>query len=201
MSVKSGALGDLVKSIRSQRGWTLREMSKEVEIPLSTLAKIETNKLSLTYDKLQHLASRLGMSLGDFLGLASQKEEDSSPVIMGRRSVTGDANTIEVSTRNYEYKYLCSDIAAKKLVPIIVEVKSKSIEDFGDFISHSGEEFFYVLEGAIQVHLQLYTPITLNAGQGMYIDSSMKHAFIAKDCERALALSICSDIDITKIQS
>jgi hypothetical protein len=31
-------------------------MSTEVGIPLSTLVKVEADKLSLTYDKLQHLA-------------------------------------------------------------------------------------------------------------------------------------------------
>jgi hypothetical protein len=52
-----------------------------------------------------------------------------------------------------------------------------------------------VLEGAIEVHLQFYTPVVLKAGQGVYIDSTMGHAYVAKDCESALVLGVCSGED------
>ena len=67
------------------------------------------------------------------------------------------------------------------------------MQDFGDPVTHSGEEFIYVLEGSIEVHLQYYTPVVLEQGEGVYVDSSMKHAYIAKDCESALVLAVCSD--------
>src|SRR6187549_329494 len=58
---RSGAtLGGLIRALRQRNGWTLRQMSEKVGIPLSTLAKVEGNKLSLTYDKLQQLTARLG---------------------------------------------------------------------------------------------------------------------------------------------
>ena len=52
--------------------------------------------------------------------------------------------------------------------------------------------FRSVLEGTIEVHLQFYTPVVLSAGQGIYIDSTMGHAYLAKDCESALVLGVCS---------
>jgi hypothetical protein len=42
------------------------------------------------------------------------------------------------------------------------------------------------------VHLQFYTSVTLTAGQGIYLDSTMGHAYTAKDCESALVLAVCS---------
>jgi hypothetical protein len=45
------------------------------------------------------------------------------------------------------------------------------------------------------VHSQFYTPLTLQAGQGVYIDSTMGHAYIAKDCDSALVLAVCSSED------
>jgi quercetin dioxygenase-like cupin family protein len=59
-------------------------------------------------------------------------------------------------------------------------------------VRHQGEEFIFVLEGTIEVHLQFYTPVVLTAGQGIYIDSTMGHAYLAKDCESALVLGVCS---------
>jgi hypothetical protein len=102
---------------------------------------------------------------------------------------------VRVETPNYDYQYLCADLRAKRMVPILTRVRARSLEEFGELIRHQGEEFIYVLEGCIEVHLQFYTPLRLDAGQGVYLDSTMGHAYIAKDCESALVLGICSSED------
>src|SRR5689334_18500750 len=194
-TLANSTLGSLIRSVRTQNGWTLREMSKKVGIPLSTLAKVETDKLSLTYDKLQQLSSRLGMTMTEFLGLGEAPAEQARPVVSGRRSVAGADNTIQVTTPNYDYQYLCADLRQKRMVPIIVRLHSHDIAEFGELVKHKGEEFVYVLEGTIEIHLEFYTPVTLKAGQGIYLDSTMEHAYLAKDCESALVLAVCSSED------
>jgi transcriptional regulator with XRE-family HTH domain len=192
----NSTLGSLIRLVRTQNGWTLREMSKKVGIPLSTLAKVETDKLSLTYDKLQQLSSRLGMTMTEFLGLGeASKAQAPRPVVSGRRSVAGADNTVQVTTPNYDYQYLCADLRQKRMVPIIVRLHSHDIAEFGELVKHKGEEFVYVLEGTIEIHLEFYTPVTLTAGQGIYLDSTMEHAYLAKDCESALVLAVCSSED------
>jgi hypothetical protein len=37
--------------------------------------------------------------------------------------------------------------------------------------------------------------VTLTEGQGIYLDSTMGHAYMAKDCESALVLAVCSSED------
>jgi quercetin dioxygenase-like cupin family protein len=81
------------------------------------------------------------------------------------------------------------------MVPILTRIRSKNIDDFGAPLRHKGEEFIFVLEGTIEVHLQFYNPVSLTAGQSIYIDSTMGHAYIAKDCDSALVLGICSSED------
>ena len=88
MNHSGSTLGGLIHRLRRRNGWTLRQMSDEVGIPLSTLAKVEADKLSLTYDKLQQLASRLGMTMAEFLALGETTEAQSGPVVTARRSVT-----------------------------------------------------------------------------------------------------------------
>jgi transcriptional regulator with XRE-family HTH domain len=193
MAQKS-TLGSLVRAERQRRDWTLRQMSERVGIPLSTLAKVEQDKLSLTYDKLQQLTSRLGLTMAGFLAQASPEASSSAPVT-ARRSQTGAHSTVHVETPNYQYEYLCADLRDKRMVPIIGRIRARSLEEFGELIRHEGEEFIYVLEGCIEVHLQFYTPLVLQAGQGVYIDSTMGHAYIAKDCDSALILAVCSSDD------
>lgn len=178
--------------LRRQKGWTLRQMSEECGIPLSTLAKVEADKLSLNYDKLQQFTSRLGMTLTEFLALAEPAGASAQPLITARRSLTATADSVRISTPNYEYEYLCADLREKRMVPLLTRIKSHSIDEFGELVRHQGEEFVYVLEGTIEVHLQFYAPVTVTAGQGIYLDSTMQHAYTAKDCDSALVLAVCS---------
>lgn len=196
MTKENGTLGGLIKLLRQQKGWTLRQMSEKVGIPLSTLAKVEADKLSLTYDKLQQFTSRLGLTMTEFLAQAeSATAEAQQTVVTARRSLAVAGNSVKISTPNYDYEYLCADLREKRMVPIFTRIRTHDIGKFGDLVRHQGEEFIYVVEGAIEVHLQFYTPITLRAGQGVYIDSSMGHAYVAKDCESALVLAVCSSED------
>ena len=189
-------LGSLIGALRERNGWTLRQMSDKVGIPLSTLAKVEAGKLSLTYDKLQQLASRLGMTLTGFLSQADAPAGGAAaPVFTARRSVTGPGNSIQVVTPNYDYEYLCADLREKRMVPIVTRIRAHDLGEFGELLRHQGEEFIFVLEGTVEVHLQFYTSVTLRTGQGIYLDSSMGHAYTAKDCDSALVMAVCSSED------
>ena len=42
------------------------------------------------------------------------------------------------------------------------------------------KEYTHVLEGLIQMRTEFYDPITLQTGEGMYIDSNMVHPYIAE---------------------
>ena len=194
MTRKSNTLGTLIRDLRQQKGWTLRQMSEKVGIPLSTLAKVEQDKLSLTYDKLQQFTSRLGLTMAEFL--AHEKAGDpASKIVTARRSLTGTRNSVNVATPNYDYEYLCADLREKRMVPIVARIRAHSLEEFGKLVQHQGEEFIYVLEGSVEIFLQFYTSVTLKVGEGIYLDSTMGHAYVAKDCESALVLAVCSSED------
>ena len=189
-------LGGLIRLLRKKNGWTLRQMGEKVGIPLSTLAKVEQDKLTLTYDKLQQFSSRLGLTMTEFLAQAEASPAGSAPaVVTARRSLATGGNSVQISTPNYDYEYLCADLREKRMVPIIGRIRARDIAEFGEPLRHTGEEFVYVLEGTIEVHMQFYTPATVTVGQGIYLDSTMGHAYLAKDCESALVLAICSSED------
>jgi len=194
---ETNSLGALVRHLRRTNGWTLRQMSEKTGTPLSTLAKVESDKLSLTYDKLQQFSSRLGYTMAEFLALAESTgaSREAPKVALTRRSVAAPDNTVRVTTPNYDYEYLCTDLREKRMVPIITRIRKTNMDDFGAPVRHAGEEFIHVLEGTIEVHLEFYTPITLTTGQSIYLDSSMSHAYVAKDCESALVLAVCSGED------
>jgi len=164
-------------------------MSLQVDIPLSTLAKVEQNRLTLSYDKLVMLASKLDMRLSDLLDLT----QSSSATVSARRSIGSVDTALRVDTSNYDYSYLCTELRNKIMIPIITRVHSRSLEEFGDLVHHSGEEFIYVLSGAVEVHSQFYDPVRLNKDEYIYLDSEMGHAYILPEgVEEATLLGICA---------
>jgi transcriptional regulator with XRE-family HTH domain len=72
MASKNSTLGSLIRLVRRKNSWTLRQLSEKVGIPLSTLAKVETDKLSLTYDKLQQFTASLGVCSSEDPNLANE---------------------------------------------------------------------------------------------------------------------------------
>jgi transcriptional regulator with XRE-family HTH domain len=58
MASKNSTLGSLIRLVRKKNSWTLRQLSERVGIPLSTLAKVETDKLSPKFLQSGQLSRR-----------------------------------------------------------------------------------------------------------------------------------------------
>ncbi len=186
-------LGTVLRGIRTRNGWTLKEMSERCGIPISTLSKVEHDRLTLTYDKLQQLSRRLSIRMSD---LFAEGDEEAASRVTGRRSIALPDRALRVLTDNYEYSYLCTDLRRKRMIPILTRIRARSVREFGDLVRHQGEEFLYVLEGRIEVHTEFYDPVKLETGEGIYLDSSMGHAYVVGEgCQEALVLAVCSSTD------
>lgn len=187
-------IGGLLRSLRARRGWTLKQMSEHSGIPLSTLSKVEHDRLTLTYDKLLQLSQRLQLRMSELF--AEQEEEAPGPAVTARRSIGRIDDAIRVSTPNYDYYYLCPELRRKRMIPVLTRVHARSVEEFGELVRHPGEEYIHVLEGRTEVHTEFYDPIVLEKGESVYIDSNMGHAYIAAEgCDEVLLLGICSSAD------
>jgi transcriptional regulator with XRE-family HTH domain len=185
-------LGRILRDLRNHRGWTLKEMSERSGIPVSTLSKVEHDRLTLTYDKLLQLSQKLRIRISDLFAESEAGDEG----VTARRSIGRQEDAVRVTTPNYDYYYLCTELRRKRMIPIITVIRAKSLSEFGDLVRHSGEEYIHVLEGNIIVHTEFYDPVAVHAGEGIYIDSNMGHAYVAGDgCDEATVLGICSSAD------
>lgn len=182
-------LGVALRRLREERGWTLKEMSHQSGIPFSTLAKIEHDRLSLTYDKIQAACLRLKISMADLLINVDAQQHT---VVTGRRSIGRLDNAMRIRTENYDYFYLCPDLSQKSMIPIFTRIQAKSLEDFGPLVHHPGEECIFVLTGRVVVHTEMYASVLLEPYEMLYIDSNMGHAYVlAEGCEEAEILVVC----------
>lgn len=199
MSAPHPTIGQLLRTLRARNGWTLKDMSQRVGIPLSTLSKVEHDRLSLTYDKLLQISQRLGMRMSELL---AEPEGEVGRTITARRSLGRVQDAIRVTTPNYDYHYLCPELRRKRMIPVLTRVRARSLADFGELMRHPGEEYVHVLEGRIVVHTEFYDPVEVAAGEGVYIDSSMGHGYVvAEGCDEALLLGVCASGDEQLMQS
>jgi transcriptional regulator with XRE-family HTH domain len=191
-------LGHILRDLRNHRGWTLKEMSEKSGIPVSTLSKVEHDRLTLTYDKLLQLSQKLNIRMSELFAEGESADEG----VTARRSIGKQDDAVRVTTPNYDYYYLCTELRRKRMIPVLTRIRAKSLSEFGDLVRHSGEEYVHVLEGSILVHTEFYDPITLDVGEGIYIDSNMGHAYIAAEgCDEALVLGVCSSSDESLMSS
>jgi transcriptional regulator with XRE-family HTH domain len=176
-----------------RNNWTLKEMSERTGIPLSTLAKVEHDRLTLTYDKLQQVSQRLKIRMSE---LFAEPEHNPDKAVTARRSIGNLDTAIRVNTKNYDYYYLCPELRRKRMIPLVTRIRAKSVGEFGELVHHSGEEFIYVIEGSVEVHTEFYDPVVIEAGESIYLDSKMGHAYVAaQGCDEATVLGVCSSAD------
>lgn len=181
--------GSVLKSLRLARGWTLAEVSRRTGLPVSTLSKVENDKMSLSYDKLARISKGLDIDIGELFSL------DIAPplsLVTGRRSINraGEGRLIETDT--YASTYLATDLLNKRFVPIYVEVHARSPSEFSEMIRHPGEEYTFVIGGAVELHTDLYAPVRLDVGDSIYFDSGMGHVYVSVGEGPCRLISICS---------
>jgi mannose-6-phosphate isomerase-like protein (cupin superfamily) len=97
-----------------------------------------------------------------------------------------------IETDNYWHLYPAADFLNKRFVPVIAELHARTLDEFGEMIRHTGEEYAFILEGTVEFHSELYAPLTLHQGDSLYFDSGTGHAYLAAGPGRCRVLSICS---------
>lgn len=173
-----------------RHGLTLKEMSARTGVPFSTLSKVEHDRLTLTFEKLQVISERLKIPMS---ALFAEHDSPKTTAANSRRSVANRTNALRVVTPIYDYFYMSPELRNKAMIPVFTKIKARTVEEFGELVRHLGEEFFYVLEGSVVVHTEFYDPIALTVGEAVYIDSTMGHAYVlAEQCDSAMALCVCS---------
>ncbi|NQW08425.1 MAG: helix-turn-helix transcriptional regulator [Alphaproteobacteria bacterium] len=164
---------------------TLSEVAAATGLSISALSKIENDQVSPTFTNLMRLAEGLTIPLSDLVAL----DRDVSNV-SARMTVSRQHEMKFRSTPKYDICALAPDLLHKRMTPLIERVRTINGDAGDGMISHGGEEFVYVLTGAIEVHTEHYQPVRLDEGDSVYLDSTMAHTYVAVDGESSDILTI-----------
>ncbi|WP_424970097.1 helix-turn-helix domain-containing protein [Dinoroseobacter sp. S76] len=179
-------LGVRVRELRKARNWTLEQAAGQAGLARSTLSKIENGQMSPTYEALKKLADGLEISVPQLFTPPRKAQ------VNGRMSVTRREDGEPHPTATYEHELLGASLTKKNMLPYRARVRARSFDEFDGWVRHDGEEFLYVLTGAIRLITEFYEPVDMRRGDSAYYDASMGHNVISTSEEDASILWVTS---------
>src|SRR6185312_15884622 len=151
----SSRIGPSLGTIRKAKGWTLKQFSDVTGVSVATLSKVENDQAGLSFGTVLKIVNSLGMTFEELLSAGAGEAG------RGRRAVNRAGSGVRLATRQYDYEIFAAELVAKRMVPLITRVKARTTADFPHLLGHAGEEWIYVLKGAVEFHTEYYAPVVL----------------------------------------
>lgn len=159
----------------------MREVAEATGISPSFLSLVETGRSDITIGRLSRLIQFFGVSIVDLV-----PEQSTADAKVVRRQELRRLPSAEPGVDVY---LLVAD-TRRTMMPMLLEFHpGASLAEYG---RHAGEEWVYVLEGALRIEFEGDEALTLSAGDSAYYSSSHPHLFKNARPQEALRL-VCVD--------
>ena len=167
-------VGNLIRSVRTHRGWTLRDLSERCNRSVGFLSQVERGQCSPGITSLSAICNALGVSLSEVFSKCENSE--------GALSLPGEPSEIikaanrpyiQISSTGIKYQFLSGEFP-ERLFEIMI----------GEFpphyhyppVPHEGEEFGFVLEGRLKLKIRKET-YGLGAGDSYHFSATTPHGY------------------------
>ncbi len=179
------AIGQRVRLVREEKGMTTKDVGQRTGLSPDYLDQIEADELSPPLGVLIKIAKALDMKLGRFISTGEVKpftvvRKDERRIVSRYTSAQGDQY-------GYTYESLAPDKKDRHMEPFMVTlVPSRAKKELS---THEGQEFIYILEGAMEVTLEDFTDV-LYPGDSIYYDSTIPHLVRCHGDKEAVILAV-----------
>ena len=166
--VSAGRLGERVRGLRRERGWTLEVLAEGSGVSRAMISKLERGEKNPTLVVAAKVAEGLGVSLTQLVGIEERREVVVVP--RGRRMVMRDPET------GFERQLLSPSFGGRGLEFIRNVVPEGSTS--GEFPPHRRgvEEYVVVEKGRLKAVLG-GEEYVLDEGDSAYFEADVKHRF------------------------
>ncbi|MBW2285236.1 MAG: cupin domain-containing protein [Deltaproteobacteria bacterium] len=163
-------VGQRVRAVREQRGLSLRDISQRTGLQEDHLHRIEEGVVAPPLGTVIKLAKALEMKMGYFI---SGEQDRPYTIVRARdRKVISRYDSEKGEYYGYEYESLAPHKKDRHMEPFLVTLVPAETEE--ERSTHDGQEFIYVLTGAMEVRLQEEVHV-LEPGDAIYYDSTVPH--------------------------
>lgn len=164
MSEEELNVGEKLRTIRSQRKFSLRVLAEKSGLSINTLSLIEKGKSSPSVSTLQRLAIALDVPIADFFSPDSDKREVVVTTKENRSQVKAGKVNIEILGKGFEYK---------KFQQYVVNFKPGDGSG-NPSVVHLGLESIFVLAGSVEFTVG-DSGYLLSSGDHIIFDSNIPH--------------------------
>jgi quercetin dioxygenase-like cupin family protein/DNA-binding XRE family transcriptional regulator len=163
-------VGERVKAVREGRGLSIDDIHKRTGIPTTVLGQVEEGTLAPPLGMVIKLAKALEMKMGYFI--SGEEVKPYTIVRRGDRKVISRYDSKKGKHYGYEYEALAPHKKDRHMEPFMVTLEPAETEE--ERSTHDGQEFIYVMEGAMEVRLAEEIHV-LEPGDAIYYDSTVPH--------------------------
>ncbi len=164
-------VGEKIKALREQKGLSLRDVADRTGFSTALISQMENHLVSPSLGTLIKLANALDVKVGDFFGEAH--EEPFAIVRKDERKTVSRFASKDGVKYGYGYESLGFEKRNRHMEPFIVTLEPATVKT-SKTSTHDGEEFIYVLEGAMEVIYGDHRDV-LYPGDSIYYDSTIPH--------------------------
>jgi transcriptional regulator with XRE-family HTH domain len=181
-------VGKRLRAIRKARKRTLKMLSAESGIAVSTISKMELGQIAVSYEKFGAIARALQIDPSRLFDAEEGDESGPQPTVL-KSSVSS-----EYMSENYSYRMLAGDYPGKKMTPMLGLVVSRERQQFADFVRHPGQEFVMVLSGSVRIEFETGESIGLKRNESAYFNSGVGHIYLSVGRGNAQIMVVCTDM-------
>jgi transcriptional regulator with XRE-family HTH domain len=182
-------IGEKIRNLREMKNLTVEEVAERTGLSAIQIDRIETDEELPSLAPLIRIARVLGVRLGTFL----DDQQELGPVVCRSKNLVQNdgisfSNNAKTEHKSMLYYSLSQDKSGRHMEPFLVEIMPADKAGFV-FSTHEGEEFIFVLEGAVEINYGQNVYL-LEAGDSIYYDSIVAHHVHVANDEPARILGI-----------
>ncbi len=180
-------IGKKIKEFREFRKIERADLALQANLDIEQLEQIEEKGTVPSLGHLIKISRAFGVRIGTFL----DDQEKIGPVVVKAedKTLSSSFSTKDDSTREHlNFFSLAQAKAGRHMEPFFIDIAASSESDY-KLSSHEGEEFIYVLEGAVEINYgkDIYQ---LEKGDTIYLDSVVAHNVHAAANQSAKILAV-----------
>lgn len=182
-------IGQRLRRLRQEAGLTAEELAARSAVATAEIEAIESGEKTPAVGQLLNLAKALGVAPGHLF----QEERPSQRIEVvrsGERWRVERASSESGTSLSYSYEALSYRLTEKAMQPFLIEV-SLGLDQPVQPSQHDGEEFMFVLDGELELHVQ-DQKIRLGPGDSCYFDSRLPHVLRAASARPARLIVVVS---------
>jgi len=160
-----------IKELREILDISAMDMAGDIDVPMNTYLNYEEGKLDIPISVLYKISARLGVDATVLL-----TGEDPR---MDTASVCRKGKGVKIERYpGYEFSSLAYNFRGRTIEPLLVYLDPQ--KEAAAPVSHSGQEFNYVVEGKVKITIGMREHI-LQEGDSIYFDAGLPHGQAAVD--------------------